>query len=174
MARFSNTLGALSFIYKKSKAQWYVLDVVQIRKLLSQMAFQSAFQATIELKVCGPLLYQTRIMRGYVYENLLPEIRALLDPSKFATLFTRHLIYLSGWLDCKISRLRSRTSEPSQYSPFTVYTYNARVKGTKIIVLTLIVLPHMRSSKSPRSTRTILIATDNSFYKFSPAIACCN
>src|SRR5437667_5918334 len=88
MTRFSNTLGSLSFISKKSKAQWNVLDVVQIRKLLSQMAFQSAFQATTELKVCGPLLYQTRIMRGYVCENLLPEIRALLDPSKFATLST--------------------------------------------------------------------------------------
>jgi hypothetical protein len=79
-----------------------------------------------------------------------------------------------AWVRLRKSATRNTTLEPSQYSPFTIYTYNARVKGTKIIVLILIVLPLMRSSKSPRSTRIILIATDNSFYKFSPAIACCN
>src|SRR5437762_4517835 len=81
MMKYLNMPGLPSFACKRLRAQCNVQDAAQIRKLLSQMASQAAFQVITGQKACAPLLNQTKNMHGYDYKKAPRSLQVSLDPA---------------------------------------------------------------------------------------------
>ena len=95
MMKYLNMPGLPSFACKRLRAQCNVQDAAQIRKLLSQMASQSAFQVITGQKACAPLLNQIKNMHGYAYEKAPRSLQVSLDLANLVPQSIRLWIHLT-------------------------------------------------------------------------------
>src|SRR5437762_12121593 len=95
MMKYLNIPGLPSFACRRLRARCNVQDVAQIRKLLSQMASQSAFQLITGQKACAPLLNQTKNMHGYLYEKASRSLQVSLDLANLVPQSIRLWIHLT-------------------------------------------------------------------------------